>query len=219
MKATFALIATMLLLGTRATLRADAAATPDLSGYITSGFDGVVWECLQIEPIKGECGSEHSPMLGSTFGADLKDWDVSMIENMDYVFSHAYSFNGDLSNWDVSSATSMYGMFSYSQSFEGDGLETWNTGNVKDMQDVFWEARKFNGKISNWNTTSATTMRWMFDKAKKFDQDVSGWTYHDGNTFCDHVDKDFRLDLHVLRWPRRRDTRDVSRCRGVSVQV
>ena len=40
-------------LGTRATLRADAAATPDLSGYITSGFDGVVWDCLQIEPIGG----------------------------------------------------------------------------------------------------------------------------------------------------------------------
>ena len=183
-KATFALIATMLLLGTRATLRA-SAATPDLSGYITSGFDGVVWDCLQIEPIKGECGSEHSPMLGSTFGADLKDWDVSMIENMDYVFSHAYSFNGDLSNWDVSSATSMEGMFSYSQDFEGDGLETWNTGNVKNMQDMFWEAKKFNGKISNWDTTSATTMKWMFDKAKKFDQDVSGWTYHDGNTTCD----------------------------------
>ena len=56
------------------------------------------------------------------------------MENMDYVFSHAYSFNGDLSNWDVSSATSMYGMFAHSQDFEGDGLETWNTGNVKDMQ-------------------------------------------------------------------------------------
>ena len=183
-KATFALIATMLLLGTRATLRA-SAATPDLSGYITGGLDGVVWDCLQIEPIKGECGSGHSPMLGSTFGADLKDWDVSMIKNMDYAFYSAYAFNGDLSNWDVSSATSMEGMFSYSQSFEGDGLETWNTGNVKNMQDMFWEAPKFNGKISNWDTTSATTMKWMFDQAKKFDQDVSGWTYHDGNTTCD----------------------------------
>ena len=187
-KATFALIATMLLLGTRATLRADAAATPDLSGYITSGLQGVVWDCLQIEPIKGECGSEYSPMLGSTFGADLKDWDVSMIKNMDDVFSYAYDFNGDLSNWDVSSATSMYGMFSYSQDFEGDGLETWNTGNVKNMQDMFWEAKKFNGKISNWDTTSVTTMKWMFDQAKKFDQDVSGWTYHDGNMICDWVE-------------------------------
>ncbi len=186
-KATFALIATMLLLGTRATLRA-SAATPDLSGYITSGLQGVVWDCLQIEPIKGECGSEYSPMLGSTFGADLKDWDVSMIKNMDDVFSYAYDFNGDLSNWDVSSATSMYGMFSYSQDFEGDGLETWNTGNVKNMQDMFWEAKKFNGKISNWDTTSVTTMKWMFDQAKKFDQDVSGWTYHDGNMICDWVE-------------------------------
>merc|ERR1719478_991277 len=88
-KATFALIATMLLLGTRATLRA-SAATPDLSGYITGGLDGVVWDCLQIEPIKGECGSGHSPMLGSNFGADLKDWDVSMIKNMHNVFSHTY---------------------------------------------------------------------------------------------------------------------------------
>ena len=56
-----------LLLGTRATLRADAVATPDLSGYITSGFDGVVWDCLQIEPIKGECGS-HLPMSARLSG-------------------------------------------------------------------------------------------------------------------------------------------------------
>ena len=178
----FALVATtmMLLLGS-----ASAAGAPNLSGRETYGFDSVVWECLEIDPIKGECGSGYSNALGSTFGADLKDWDVSMIENMDYAFYSAYAFNGDLSNWDVSSATSMYGMFSYSQSFEGDGLETWNTGNVKNMQDMFWEAPKFNGKISNWDTTSATTMKWMFDQAKKFDQDVSGWTYHDGNTTCD----------------------------------
>merc|ERR1712072_1350561 len=95
-KATFALVATMLLLGTRATLRA-SAATPDLSGYITGGLGGVVRECLELEPIKGECGSEYSYELGSNFGADLKDWDVSM-----------------------------YGMFAWAQSFEGDGLENWN---------------------------------------------------------------------------------------------
>merc|ERR1712216_136716 len=162
----FALVATtmMLLLGS-----ASAAGAPNLSGRETYGFDSVVWECLEIDPIKGECGSGYSNALGSTFGADLKDWDVSMIENMDYAFYSAYAFNGDLSNWDVSSATSMYGMFSYSQSFEGDGLETWNTGSVKNMQDMFWEAPKFNGKISNWDTTSATTMKWMFDQAKKFD--------------------------------------------------
>ena len=125
-----------------------------------------------------------------------------MIENMDYVFTHAYSFNGDLSNWDVSSATSMYGMFSYSQDFEGDGLETWNTGNVKNMQDMFWEAKKFNGKISNWDTTSATTMKWMFDQAKKFDQDVSGWTHHDGKRSA-NGSKKIPIGSTRVRWPRR----------------
>ena len=179
----FVLVATTMMLFLLGS--ASAAGAPNLSGRETYGFDAVVWECLEIDPIKGECGSGYSNALGSIFGADLKDWDVSMIKNMDYAFYSAYAFNGDLSNWDVSSATSMYGMFSYSQSFEGDGLETWNTGNVKNMQDMFWEAPKFNGKISNWDTTSATTMKWMFDQAKKFDQDVSGWTYHDGNTTCD----------------------------------
>ena len=81
-KATFALIATMLLLGTRATLRA-SAATPDLSGYITGGLDRVVRECLEHEPFKGECGSKYSPELGSNFGADLKDWDVSSATSME----------------------------------------------------------------------------------------------------------------------------------------
>merc|ERR1719261_1473925 len=137
-------------------------------------------------------------------GDGLETWNTGNVENMAYAFHQAYSFNRDLSNWDVSSATSMEGMFSYSQSFEGDGLETWNTGNVKNMQDMFWEAKKFNGKISNWDTTSATTMKWMFDKAKKFDQDVSGWTYHDGNMICDWVLEDChdgnRISGGICEW-------------------
>ena len=47
-----------------------------------------------------------------SFNQDLNGWDVSNVENMDYMFSGATSFNQDLSKWDVSNVSSMKGMFS-----------------------------------------------------------------------------------------------------------
>ena len=48
----------------------------------------------------------------TSFNQDISKWDVSNVENMDYMFSGATSFNQDISNWDVSNVKSMANMFS-----------------------------------------------------------------------------------------------------------
>ena len=148
--------------------------------YKEYGFYQLVSDCLSMSSV-GNCPTHwYSVKTGKT----LLDWDVSMIEDMSDAFAYQSTFNGDLSKWDVSSVTRFERMFNYATSYEGVGVETWDTSKAESMQDMFWEATKFNGKVSGWNTNQVTNMKWMFDKAKSFAQDVSGWTKHDGNAQC-----------------------------------
>ncbi|CAL6309978.1 unnamed protein product [Bathycoccus prasinos] len=160
----------------------------DINTYIEYGFYQVVSDCLDRSSV-GDCaGNWYSEEQG---GKTLLDWDVSMIKDMSDAFAYQYTFNGDLSKWDVSSVTRFERMFNYATSYEGVGVETWDTSNAESMQDMFWEATKFNGKVSGWNTNKVINMKWMFDKAKSFAQDVSGWTKHDGNSQCGYFGSNY----------------------------
>ena len=160
----------------------------DINTYIEYGFYQVVSDCLDRSSV-GDCaGNWYSDEQG---GKTLLDWDVSMIKDMSDAFAYQYTFNGDLSKWDVSSVTRFERMFNYATSYEGVGVETWDTSNAESMQDMFWEATKFNGKVSGWNTNKVINMKWMFDKAKSFAQDVSGWTKHDGNSQCGYFGSNY----------------------------
>ena len=68
---------------------------------------------------------------------DVSKWNVSNVENMEYMFYNYKKFNCDLSNWDVSNVTSMKYMFFDCQNFTGKGLENWDVSKVEDMTDMF----------------------------------------------------------------------------------
>ena len=160
----------------------------DINWYKEYGFYQLVSDCLSESSV-GNCPNHwYSVQQG---GKTLLDWDVSMIEDMSDAFAYQYTFNGDLSKWDVSSVTRFERMFNYATSYEGVGVETWDTSKAESMQDMFWEATKFNGKVSGWNTNKVINMKWMFDKAKSFAQDVSGWTKHDGNAQCGYYGSNY----------------------------
>lgn len=81
--------------------------------------------------------------LSSFKGRGLERWDVSNVEDFDYMFLDTWSlFNLDLSQWNVSSATKMDGMF-INSGFTGD-LSTWDTSKVEDFDRMFVDT-KFNG--------------------------------------------------------------------------
>ena len=54
-------------------------------------------------------------------------------------------------------------------------INTWCTGNVTDMSDLFWFKTTFNDDISNWDVSNVTNMEDMFRNAVAFNQDISSW--------------------------------------------
>ena len=57
-------------------------------------------------------------------GSSLKNWDVSRVTNMNWMFKHAAAFNNDLSNWKVTKVETMNKMFGGAVAFNGD-ISTW----------------------------------------------------------------------------------------------
>ena len=104
----------------------------------------------------------------------IKEWDMSSVTDMSYIFYNALSFNQDISNWDVSSVTNMRGMFCGAEAFNRN-ISNWDVSSVTDMYGMFWNAKAFNQDISNWDVSSVTNMNNMFLNAHAFNQDISNW--------------------------------------------
>ena len=78
-----------------------------------------------------------------TYGK-MKDWDVSEVEDMSWLFINMASFDEDISGWDVSRVENMCGMFQGCSSFDCD-VTMWNLEKVRDMEKMFAGAKKFTG--------------------------------------------------------------------------
>ncbi|UZK64099.1 BspA family leucine-rich repeat surface protein [Mycoplasma mycoides subsp. capri] len=56
-----------------------------------------------------------------------------------------------------------------------DGIESWDTSRITNMNRTFYDAKKFNGDISKWNTNNVEDMTYMFFNAESFKGDLSKW--------------------------------------------
>jgi surface protein len=109
----------------------------------------------------------------SKLNQNIGGWDVSSVTNMSEVFSNANSFNQDISGWDVTNVTTMDGMFAntpFNQPIGG-----WAVGNVLNMDGMFSSASAFNQDISSWDVNSVISMEGMFSNASVFNQGIGGW--------------------------------------------
>ena len=110
-----------------------------------------------------------------SFNQSLNDWDVSSVENMDHMFKSAESFNQSLNDWDVSSVSNMNSMFQSASVFDGD-ISEWDVSSVTDMSSMFYNASVFNADISGWDVSNVIDMSSMFYEAVSFAADLSDWT-------------------------------------------
>jgi len=135
-------------------------------------------------------------------GRGLECWDVSSVTSTMRMFSGAVDFNGDLSGWDVSNVVHAGRMFEGAASFTGEGLSKWRTtaalwwtdqmfdgaaefdanlaywdvSEVRDMDAMFRNARKFQGDgLGLWRPANAMSTIEMFRGAVSFDADLSNW--------------------------------------------
>ena len=95
-----------------------------------------------------------------TYGP-MKDWDMSLVTDISYLFYYKETMNADLSSWDVSRVTTLYGTFERASVFNSD-LSKWAVTSVTTMKYTFNGASLFNSDISKWAVTSVTDMNQIF---------------------------------------------------------
>lgn len=98
---------------------------------------------------------------------DISDWDVSNIENMNWMFYNCSNLKsiGDISNWDVSKVKYMGNMFRSCYMLESVGdLSNWKVSNVENMYHMFNWCEKLQsvGDLSKWDISGVTDMQAMF---------------------------------------------------------
>ncbi|WP_434337688.1 BspA family leucine-rich repeat surface protein [Mycoplasma capricolum] len=71
--------------------------------------------------------------------------------------------------------TSLESAFSCNQNTYIDGIQHWDTSNVRDMTEMFCFAESFNQPIDNWDTSNVIDMGAMFGFAKSFNQPIGNW--------------------------------------------
>ena len=83
--------------------------------------------------------------------------------------------NIKLSTINVKDITDMSELFKDSQRNSFEGIDSWDTSNVKNMKEMFKNASNFMGGISNWNVSNVENMEGMFEGTVYFNDDLSSW--------------------------------------------
>lgn len=154
----------------------------------TGEVDGIVYKALSEDSLRARvkvgqdvtnvCTSKIADMDSlflsqTTFNQDISSWDVSNVQNMNFMFA-ASSFNNPIDTWNVSNVDSMYAMFASNTVFD-QALNNWNVSNVKDMSLMFLDASTFNQSLDSWDVSSVTNMSSMFNRAIAFNGNISSW--------------------------------------------
>ena len=77
-----------------------------------------------------------------------------------------------LKDIDVSEITDMSGLFFGTKRTDFDGINEWNTSNVKDMSFMFDNCKSFNHPL-NFDTSNVTDMSGMFFNCENFNQSLN----------------------------------------------
>ena len=96
-----------------------------------------VENCLAAVSSGENCCSAGGADCGAAGSANMPDWDVSLVTNMEDLFKEKSDFNQDISRWNTASVTSMRQMFERADAFTASDLADWNVGKVTDMHGMF----------------------------------------------------------------------------------
>lgn len=102
----------------------------------------------------------------------ITNLDISNLTNMSWMFRDS-TFNQPIGEWDTSNVTEMYQMFYNDTSFN-QPIGEWDVSRVKDMSSMFFKSWSFNQDISKWDVSNVTKMNYMFQETP-FNQDISKW--------------------------------------------
>ena len=92
----------------------------------------------------------------------ISSWDVSKVENMNFMFFEQHNFNENLNSWNTSALKSMNAIFADCVSFN-QPLDRWNVGNVRSFRLAFGNCRAFDHSLKTWQISKGAITKKMFE--------------------------------------------------------
>ena len=108
---------------------------------------------------------------------DVIQWGTTSWSTMHYAFIGCSNLQISATDTpDLSGVSDMSGMFADCATLNSPtNINSWNTGTVTNMSDLFDNSPAFNQPIGNWNTSNVTDMNSMFEQASSFNQPLNSW--------------------------------------------
>ncbi len=149
--------------------------------------------------------------------ADLNSIYTGDMTDMSRIFNTRAlnNFNGDISSWDVGNVKNMESMFFDADSFNGD-ISLWDVGNVTNMNSMFAGADLFNRDISSWDVGNVIDMENMFAGADSFNGDISSWDVSKVTSMQSMFGYTITFNQDISRWAVDRVTNMRSMFRGAA---
>ena len=115
--------------------------------------------------------------IGSDYFGNPDTWDVTRITDMSQLFYGisnigTYTVHPEINSWNTLNVINMNNMFSGATAFN-QPIGNWDTSSVTNMSNMFNNASAFNQPIGDWDTSSVENMSYMFYNASAFNQNVN----------------------------------------------
>ena len=116
---------------------------------------------------------------------------IALTETANWQGDNSYRFYKDgkyyyYDDFYVANITDMFALFfdtgTGTQNFNQD-ISGWNTGNVENMDSLFYRNSVFNRDLSQWDVSSVTNMKTAFAEAASFNQDIGDWNVSNVQNF------------------------------------
>ena len=120
-----------------------------------------------------KCSNNGGVFSSSVKKISMRNWIIP--ENFDNWLGRAWNARNveevDVTGWDLSNARNLSGLFADASKLKTiKGLNTWNTSNVTDISQVFFNTAIESVNLRNWNTSNVTNMSNLFYNCKNIEE-------------------------------------------------
>lgn len=116
---------------------------------------------------------KNKKLAHDKFGT-ISNWDTTMIDDMNNIFSGFKNFNENINDWNVSNVKNMEGMFKNAENFNSP-LDNWDVSKVENMDCMFLNCKNFNQNIISLDLKNLQSNKNIFLNCKKFNNPLNNW--------------------------------------------
>ncbi|SEV81185.1 BspA family leucine-rich repeat surface protein [Kaistella antarctica] len=127
--------------------------------------------------------------------------DFSKVTNMSSMFNSCTNFSiaNNINSWNVGNVTDMNYMFASTPAFNKN-IGSWDVGKLQNMSGMFSNALLFNQNIGVWNVSNVTNMNYTFYNANAFNQNIAAWNVSNVNNMSAMFLGAYSFNQNISGW-------------------